>query len=92
MKSGRRRSESSRGLDSLNSFLTLWSLEPRVLARQAGTSSLGSCPCGQQGPHWRVMSYTWAPGDMAALSSETQACLSVPAALLWGQCPDLKSN
>ena len=33
-----------------------------VLARQAGTSSLGSCPRGQQGPHWRVTSCTWAPG------------------------------
>ena len=35
--------------------------EPRVLARQAGTSSVGSCPLGQKGPHWRVMSCTWAP-------------------------------
>ena len=66
--------------------------EPRVLARPAGTSSVGSCPCGQQGPQWRVTSCTWTPGDTAALSSEPQACLSVPAALSWGQCPDLTSN
>ena len=29
---------------------------------------------------------------MAALSSEPQARLSVPAALSWGQCPDLTST
>ena len=82
MKSGRRRSESSRGLDSLNSFLTLWSLEPRVLARQAGTSSLGSCPRGQQGPQWRVTSCIWAArghdsSQLRATGLPLSSCCSV---------------
>ena len=52
------------------------------LARQAGTSSLGSCPRGQQGPHWRVTSCTWAPrghgsSQLRATGSPLSSCCSV---------------
>ena len=48
----------------------------------ACTSSLGSCPPGQQGPHWRVTSCTWAPGghgssQLRATGSPLSSCCSV---------------
>ena len=58
-----------------------WHLLPWLLPTWAAGSSLeGDVPA--PGP----------PGDTAALSSEPQACLSVPAALSWGQCPDLTAT
>ena len=58
-----------------------WHLLPWLLPTWAAGSSLeGDVPA--PGP----------PGDTAALSSEPQARLSVPAALSWSQCPDLTSN
>ena len=48
----------------------------------ACTSSLGSCPPGQQGPHWRVTSCTWAPrghgsSQLRATGSPLSSCCSV---------------
>ena len=58
-----------------------WHLLPWLLPTWAAGSSLeGDVPA--PGP----------PGDTAALSSEPQARLSVPAALSWSQCPDLTST
>ena len=56
--------------------------EPRVLARPAGTSSVDSCPRGQQGPHWRVTSCTWAPrgpgsSQLGATGVPLSSCCSV---------------
>ena len=86
MNWGRRRSESSRGRcgpgpESAGSWPGSWHLLPWLLPLWAAGSSLeGDVPA--PGP----------PGHAAALSSEPQACLSFPAPLSWGQCPDLISN
>ena len=61
-------------------------------AQGAGTSSVGSCPRGQQGPHRRVTSCTWAPRGHGSSQLRATTCLSVPAALSWCQCPDPTSN
>ena len=56
--------------------------ELRVLTRPAGTSSVASCPRGQQGPHWRVTACTWAPrghgsSQLRATGLPLSSCCSV---------------
>ena len=56
--------------------------ERRVLARPADTSSVGSCPLGQKGPHWRMTSCTGAPrghgsSQLRATGLPLSSCCSV---------------
>ena len=47
-----------------------------VLARQAGTSSVDSCPRGQQGPHWRVTFLHLGPQGTRQLSAQSHRLAS----------------
>ena len=52
------------------------------LARQAGTSSVDSCPRGQQGPHWRVTFLHLGPQGTRQLSAQSHR-LPSQFLLLW---------